>query len=74
MSPAAILRTRVASSLLAWVAYSSDATLELTFRKGARYRYFGVPPAVVQGLFAAKSKGAYFNCQIRNRFRYQRLT
>lgn len=73
MSRTELPRTLVVSSLLAWVAYSRDATLELAFRNGARYAYFTVPPAVVQGLLAAESKGAYFNEQIRNRFRYQRL-
>ncbi len=42
-------------------------------RNGASYRYFVVPPAVVAALIAAESKGAYFNCHIRGRFRYQRL-
>jgi len=65
-------QTAVVSSLFVSVAYSRDATLELAFHSGARYRYFAVPPAVVQGLLAAPSKGAYFNCHIRNRFRYQR--
>jgi hypothetical protein len=53
--------------------YSIEAILELEFRSGAIYRYFAVPPAVVEGLIAAESKGAYFNRHIRNHFRYQRL-
>jgi len=64
----------VVSSLLAAMSYSLDATLTLEFRSGATYRYFAVPPAVVQGLIAADSKGAYFNRHVRNHFRYQRLT
>ena len=56
------------------MGYSIDATLELEFRSGAIYHYFAVPHAVVQGLIAAESKGAYFNRHVRNRFRYQRLT
>jgi hypothetical protein len=63
----------VASSVLASMRYSTDATLELAFRSGAIYRYFAVPEAVWQGLTAAESKGAYFNRQVRTRFRYQRL-
>lgn len=73
MSPSDPPRTVLVSSLLAAVRYSRDATLELTFRSGARYRYFAVPPPVVQRLLAAPSKGTYFNRHIRNRFRYQRL-
>lgn len=67
------VRTHVASSLLDWVAYSDDATLDIAFRSGARYRYFAVPRSVVHQLLDAPSKGAYFNAQIRDRFRYQRL-
>ena len=63
----------VQSSLLTAVAYSTDATLELQFRRGAIYRYFAVPPAVFQGLISAESKGLYFNRYVRDRFRYQRL-
>ena len=62
------------SSVLAAMTYSREATLELVFRSGAIYRYFAVPSRVVEGLIAAKSKGGYFNRQLRNHFRYQRLT
>lgn len=65
-------RTRVASSLLASVAYWPHQTLELEFRSGVVYRYFTVPPVVVAELLAADSKGAYFNRRIRNRFPHQR--
>ncbi len=53
--------------------YSIEAILELEFRNGAIYRYFAVPPALVEGLIAAESTGAYFNRPIRNHFRYQRV-
>jgi len=66
-------RMCVVSSMLASVAYSIDATLDLEFRSGATYRYFAVPQTLFQGLIAAKSKGAYFNRNLRNRFPYQRL-
>ncbi len=63
----------LSSSLLAVVAYSTTATLDLTFQTGAVYRYFGVPRLVFDQLIAAQSKGAYFNRTIRNRFPYRRL-
>ena len=66
--------TVLASSVLSAMTYSLDATLELVFRSGRIYRYFAVPPPIVEGLIAAKSKGVYFNSRIRGRFRYQRLT
>ena len=62
------------SSLLTTMTYSDHATLDLVFRDGAVYRYFAVPARVVEGLRTAPSPGAYFHRQIRNRFRYHRLT
>jgi len=73
MSHPEIMRTTVVSSLLSSIAYSVDETLELEFRSGSIYRYFAVPQAVFEDLIAAVSKGAYFNHNVRNRFRYQRL-
>lgn len=67
------LYTAIDSSVLAAAAYATDGTLELHFRSRAVYRYFAVPPAVFQDLIAAPSKGSYFNQNIRNRFRHQRL-
>ncbi len=62
------------SSLLAAMRYSDRATLDLVFRNGTVYRYFAVPAQVVEGLRTAPSPGAYFHRQIRNHFRYHRLT
>lgn len=73
MTHTQIGRMSVVSSMLASVAYSIDATLDLEFHSGAIYRYFAVPEAVFQGLIVAESKGAYFNRNLRNRFPYQRL-
>lgn len=63
----------VQSSLIASIAYSIHATLDLEFRSGARYRYFAVPHTLFEELLATESKGTYFNRHIRNRFPYQRL-
>ena len=73
MSRRELMRTPVDSSLLSSIGYSIDATLELEFRSGAIYRYFVVPQTIFEGLIGAESKGAYFNRNVRNRFRYQRL-
>jgi hypothetical protein len=62
------------SPLLAAMAYSNHASLDLVFRNGAVYRYFAVPARIVEGLRTAPSPGSYFHRQIRNRFRYHRLT
>jgi lysyl-tRNA synthetase class 2 len=67
------LYTTLNSSVLAAAAYATDGTLELRFRRGTVYRYFTVPAAVFQDLIDAPSKGSYFNRNIRNRFRHQRV-
>lgn len=62
------------SSLLAAMTYSDHASLDLVFRSGTIYRYFAVPARIVEGVRTAPSPGVYFHRQIRNRFRYHRLT
>jgi len=73
MTSPELTRTTVDSSVLLSVAYSSDSTLELVFTSGAVYHYFSVPRVVLDGLLAAVSKGAYFNRNVRARFRHQRV-
>jgi lysyl-tRNA synthetase class 2 len=65
--------TALDSSVLAAATYAPDGILELEFRTRTVYRYFAVPPAVFQDLIAAPSKGKYFNRNIRNHFRHQRV-
>lgn len=63
--------TVVVSTTLAGVAYDHAGNiLQLEFRSGAVYRYFGVPAGVHEGLLRASSKGRYFNREIRERFRH----
>ena len=52
---------------------SASRTLDLTFVTGRRYRYFAVPPEVAEGFARARSKGAYFNRRIRDRFAFEEL-
>jgi hypothetical protein len=67
-------RVPVDSTTLASAGHDAAAAiLELRFRSGAVYRYFDVPHAVYQSLLAAPSKGAYFNQNIRGRYRYQQM-
>ena len=49
------------------------ASLEIRFRSGAVYHYFGVPQQTYQELLHAKSKGQYFNSRIRIRFRCTKI-
>lgn len=56
MSPAPMPWPRVESSRLVSLRYTATATLDLTLRTGAVYRYFTVPLAIMDGLLAADSK------------------
>ena len=61
--------TQVESTTLANLTYDgAGGILQLEFRSGAIYRYFGVPSAVYEGLLSASSKGRYFNRVIRGCF------
>ena len=63
--------TAVESTTLATVAYDrARELLQLEFRSGAIYQYFGVAAAVHEDLLGAPSKGSYFNRFIRGRFPY----
>lgn len=61
--------TEVQSTTLAAMGYDSACgILQLEFRSRAVYRYVGVPGRVYEELWAATSKGRYFNVAIRGRF------
>jgi hypothetical protein len=62
------------SSSLQSVAYVPEAaTLEIAFRNGSIYRYFGVPFSIYQALLEAGSKGRCFIATIRTSFRFERV-
>ena len=70
-----IVRQDVASSTITTFGYSAEhAILEVEFRRGAVYRYFGVPLLHYRALQTADSKGRYFNTDIRGRFGYTRVS
>jgi hypothetical protein len=61
------------SSMIDRVAFDDDAqTLCISFRQTGKYVYDDVPRAIFDGLCKASSAGAYFNAQIRGRFRCRR--
>ncbi len=67
-------RIFVESTSLASVMFSADHNvLEIEFRNGLVYEYFGVPLALYQQLIAAPSKGALVNRFVRGRFPYRRV-
>lgn len=43
-------------------------SLHLEFRDGRRWRYDGVPPAVLEGFLLSESRGSYFHRAIKGRF------
>ena len=65
----------VESATLATLAYEeAREILQLEFRSGAFYRYYGVPVPVYEALLAAPSKGGYFNRAIRGNFPHWRAS
>ena len=64
-------KAMVESTTLMSVAYDEACELlQLEFRSGSVYHYFGVPSVAHEGLLNARSKGSYFNSAIRGRFPY----
>ena len=62
---------RVSSSNLYSVGYDpTSQVLEIEFRGGEVYRYFGVPMGVYSALMSARSKGSYFARVIRDTYSY----
>jgi hypothetical protein len=67
-------RVRLESSVLASALYfPKEQVLELEFRSGAIYRYFGFPERQYGEFLAADSKGTYFNRSIRDQYPYQQI-
>ena len=64
-----MIRTPVASSNLVSVGYDPNSkTLEIEFKQGRVYQYFGVPAYIFRGLMQASSKGEYFHAYIKDRY------
>lgn len=60
------------SSAIARAAYDPEAaTLDLWYRGGDRYRYFGVPESIYDDLLGASSAGEFVNREIKPRFRFE---
>jgi hypothetical protein len=75
-TPSRVTKQLVAnSSNIASVAYDEDQQrLEVEFANGSEYHYSGVEPAVYAGLMAADSVGKYFNANVKNAYRFQKVT
>ena len=67
-------RKPVVSSNLVSVGYDREnRILEVEFRNGRIYQYFGVPEAVYISLMNAPSHGQYFHQCVRDVYPYQRI-
>jgi hypothetical protein len=58
-------RIPVDSTLIAAVAYSTEAAMDVELTSGARCRYFAVPAQLFHEFLSADSKGVFFNQRIR---------
>lgn len=68
-------RLAVASGNVESVGYDGqEMKLEVKFRRGGRYCYFGVPLSVFEDLLKAESPGAFLNQQIRDVYSYQKIS
>ena len=69
-----MLKQSVASTNLQSVGYDQGTqTLEVQFVSGRVYQYYGVPENMHTLLMQARSKGQFFNTNIRNSFPFSRV-
>jgi hypothetical protein len=67
-------RVSVESACIASIAFSIEQNvLQLEFRNGLAYEYFGVPATLYRDLLSAQSKGAFVTRFIRGHFSFRRL-
>ena len=66
----------VVSSNVSEIGYDPQTeTLEVAFKHGGVYQYFGVPPAVYNELLAASSIGRCLDKNVKKaNFRFRRVT
>ena len=68
-----IFKTFNSSTLYQMVYDEETKTLEVSFKRGAVYRYINVPHGIVNELINAKSAGKYFNGNIAKIFKYEKV-
>jgi hypothetical protein len=67
-------REAVDSTTMRSVGYESRSKiLEIEFQSGEVYQYLDVPERMHKGLLGAKSKGQYFNDEIREEYAFVRV-
>jgi|HubBroStandDraft_6_1064221.scaffolds.fasta_scaffold3038515_2 lysyl-tRNA synthetase class 2 len=67
-------RHYISSSVIRWYRLDPETgALEIEFVSGSQYRYSGVPKTMLEALEAAPSKGRFFDANIREHFKTERL-
>lgn len=67
-------RVAVESSNIVSVGYEEAAELlEVEFKGGRVYQYFGVPPSVHADMMSAPSMGKFFGGNIRNEYSFEQV-
>ena len=67
-------RKSVESSNLRSVGYDEFLlVLEIEFKSGAVYRYYGVPSEVHDELVNAESVGKYFNANVKSKYNFLKV-
>ena len=67
-------RQSVESSNLRSVGYDEFLlVLEIEFKSGAVYRYYGVPSEVHHELINAESVGKYFNANVKSKYNFLKV-
>lgn len=64
----------VSSNLEGCEFFPESGVLTLEFKSGATYNYRNVPANVYHGLMAAESHGIFFHENIRDKFKYLRVS
>jgi hypothetical protein len=69
-----VQRHHVSSESIRSVGYDPETQmLEVEFNNSGLYRYFGVPDLVYADLMRARSKGAYLNDFVKDRFDHKKI-
>ena len=67
-------RQSVDSSNLASIGYDAEnEILEVEFKHGGIYQYFGVPENAYEELMNADSQGVYFSANIKNEYEFEKM-
>jgi len=67
------MKWKLDSSVIDSVEVNDSEETIIEFKNGDRYKYQHISPGVITELVSSDSPGKYFNQQIRNRYREEKL-